>query len=302
MKTYLKKYQDRSNCAHAWANQLTVDGYASNLYFEGNTIYSYGPHFPIAIMDGNIVFFTTKGYSMTTSHHKSLVLGAISHKEIVYVDHLTPTDNPLKDRVFIAKNINGWIITLKEIVAEYNRNKRKKTLIRTAGSIISNLRKFINVLDSNDRAEYLRLIEQPGIRNLIDFVHDQFENAARHALHTKQLFQERFAQSLKKWKQGLIHSLRYNNQDDPNLAYLRLNPETGNIETSKKITISLKESELLFHKIESVIRSHQSYGELTIKGFKVSKISTDYLEVGCHKIPMEEVRAIAEKLGWIGMS
>lgn len=56
-------------------------GKGSHLFIEGDTIYSYGFHFPIARRDRVYTYVVnTNGYSSTTARHKSLVLGAIGDK------------------------------------------------------------------------------------------------------------------------------------------------------------------------------------------------------------------------------
>ena len=70
--------------AHLWANQSQESARSANgnFHFRDQTIYSYGGHFPIARLISNdrgerAVLFTSRGYSPTTSHHKSLVSRAI---------------------------------------------------------------------------------------------------------------------------------------------------------------------------------------------------------------------------------
>ena len=45
------------------------------LFIDGNTIYSYGWHFPIAVLDRSkkIAYFNTDSYSHTTSCHQGVV-------------------------------------------------------------------------------------------------------------------------------------------------------------------------------------------------------------------------------------
>ena len=46
-----KVFTDISHIAHLWANQLQDEARNSgsgNFYFDGDVIYSYGSHFPIA--------------------------------------------------------------------------------------------------------------------------------------------------------------------------------------------------------------------------------------------------------------
>lgn len=65
--------------AHLWANKSRESARGSHFFFEGDTIYSYGTHFPIARHYKGAVLFTSNGYSVTTSKHKGYVAGACSH-------------------------------------------------------------------------------------------------------------------------------------------------------------------------------------------------------------------------------
>src|SRR5258708_13051749 len=73
-----------SEIPHLWAHRTQDEARnrQGNLYFTGDTIYSYGSHFPIArhvTNDAGVrsVLFTTATYSVTTSSHCSAVRSAI---------------------------------------------------------------------------------------------------------------------------------------------------------------------------------------------------------------------------------
>lgn len=55
-----------------------VEGTAPHMFIDGDTIYSYGYHFPIAtkVRDG-VYLFNIDGYSNTTARHKFHVLNAL---------------------------------------------------------------------------------------------------------------------------------------------------------------------------------------------------------------------------------
>ena len=84
--------------AHLWANR--TQDYARNpghnFYFSGETIYSYGSHFPIArhveSKRGRAVLFTTRSYSATTAGHKCTVAGACRHLTVFHVADVTGSD------------------------------------------------------------------------------------------------------------------------------------------------------------------------------------------------------------------
>ena len=75
---------DTGEIPHLWAHRTQDEARnrQGNLYFTGDTIYSYGSHFPIARHVTNdagerAVLFTTASYSVTTSSHCSAVRSAI---------------------------------------------------------------------------------------------------------------------------------------------------------------------------------------------------------------------------------
>lgn len=83
-------FNDKSTIAHMWANktQDSARYTGGSFYYDGNTIYSYGSHFPIAkhIKQNGVkaVLFTLRSYSHTTSNHISTVRQACRHLNIIY--------------------------------------------------------------------------------------------------------------------------------------------------------------------------------------------------------------------------
>jgi len=84
MKKRKKYVYDTGEIPHLWAHRTQDEARnrQGNLYFTGDTIYSYGSHFPIARHVTNdvgerAVLFTTATHSVTTSSHCSAVRSAI---------------------------------------------------------------------------------------------------------------------------------------------------------------------------------------------------------------------------------
>lgn len=67
--------------ASNWVRGLKRGTRGFNVFFDGDTIYSYGRHFPIArfaFANGvRYVLFTSEGYSVSTAKHKTLVRRAL---------------------------------------------------------------------------------------------------------------------------------------------------------------------------------------------------------------------------------
>ena len=83
----MRKLRNRDVADYFVQNRGDAEG--SNMFIEGDTIYSYGHHFPIAkrLPDGTFLF-TNKGRSMTTSRHKNYVKRALQGYNVKYVDEV----------------------------------------------------------------------------------------------------------------------------------------------------------------------------------------------------------------------
>lgn len=83
-------FGSHSEVAHVWASRSQESGEASRVFFDGDTIYSYGRHFPIArfqkMPNGQeVVLFNADDYSMSTIKHKGHVRHAIPDNYTVVV-------------------------------------------------------------------------------------------------------------------------------------------------------------------------------------------------------------------------
>lgn len=78
----MKTKFNNSELTHVWANQTQTHGKGSNMFFEHDSIYSYGYHFKLAQhvtnKDGQkCVFFNDRQYSNSTSKQQALVWRSI---------------------------------------------------------------------------------------------------------------------------------------------------------------------------------------------------------------------------------
>lgn len=80
--------------AHAWAHQTRYEMRKGNVFFEGKVIFSYGRHFPMAVLlDNGYVAINSTRYSPTTSAHQSSMRNAVSHLKPIYCPHLPTYDS-----------------------------------------------------------------------------------------------------------------------------------------------------------------------------------------------------------------
>lgn len=90
-------------------NNGAESGKGSNMFIEGNTIYSYGYHFPIAtrimIKDVQYYLFNKDGYSNTTAKHKGHVRRYLNENQIIEIDDLKGFS--LKDNIINQIDLNN---------------------------------------------------------------------------------------------------------------------------------------------------------------------------------------------------
>lgn len=117
--------------AHLWANKAQESARNNNgqFYFDGDTIYSYGAHFPIArhvtLRDGSAaVLFTTRGYSVTTSKHISFVRNALrGNTRLIRVRDVTQA--PAHSWADMRRDIARQLREIATIPARRHGQKRK---------------------------------------------------------------------------------------------------------------------------------------------------------------------------------
>src|SRR5262249_5233257 len=117
---------------HLWyhSTQSSARNANRSLYFDGDTIFSYGSHFPIAKhvssgpkMSGNrAVLFTTRKYSVTTSGHCSAVRSSIpASADVFEVPNVELGQSVVEHRHQHAENLTYYVETIAANVVKSAR-------------------------------------------------------------------------------------------------------------------------------------------------------------------------------------
>lgn len=315
MAKRIKQVVSEDMVAHLWAHKAQDHARTpgqGRMYFDGDTIYSYGSHFPIArhvTHNGKpggrpAILFTTRDYSNTTRKHKYCAQRACSH--------LT---------VFLVHNIYGshkvHLLDYKERLAEaakdYAKAKgRKPEHLARMRSIVSQGNAYAAFFGLKTRfeipgneteldAECVKILAANAIRREKNAAASQAKWEARAAEERK-----RHAEAeglLQQWVDGELLST-------PNYAYyfptrLRIKQDADDgavVQTSKGAEVPLEHALRAFKFIAKVYESGQpweSNGHTIKMGhFQVDRIETDgTLVAGCHRIGRDEIERIAKLAG-----
>lgn len=290
----MKKYfNDQAGCAHAWAHGHYREGHASNFFFDGPVIYSYGRHFPIAYLNGHTVFFTLKKRSVSTTGHKNIVLSAISHKNIVFVDEVPTLPEQINSVGWIRSNVDYWTNKIRTALKELESFPRRKSLMREIERNQSLLLNFLQALHIEITDSLNALLDKPTISSV-----DAFIIAFDLKKNTELL--RKHKQEVKEWRRGARREVLTNDlpRTYANQAYLRINKVSRHIETSKGIKVPLEMAKRFWQFIQLQLPQGCDTCKYSILDYKVDYINAKEIKVGCHTISMKEIHAIVKRMKW----
>lgn len=291
---------NNSQIAHLWAHNTdeTKSRQGSSFYFDGLTIYSYGPHFPIARhverKGRKAVLFTTKGYSMSTQRHMSLARQAIPHDVVFNVESVT-------DKPDSAHYKAQYEVRLKGILDEASRSRSNKP---------HHIERALHVLnEANQCAEFFgwrwrltadvdKLLAESKEQAEKQKAKDKAERAKFDALHAKALPYWRRHAKVPESIADPYQKLRHKMADYSRVAWLRLSPDRQTVETSKGATVPASRVEVIWAQIQRAIHGLPLIAaNLSIGDFHVDHIETNGdIKAGCHFIPYAESEYIAKEL------
>ena len=281
MRTTLSSH---SEVAHYWANQVQGEGKASNLFFEGKSIFSYGRHFEVArFASPDIVFFNSESYSVSTSKHQSIVRRAIpAGVEVFEIDGF---DNDHK------YNIQQYIDRIKKLREKaVKARKNKEFHLEQCRFNIERMERYIEIFKCISKLpRSMRGLVESFVTAKDDILSPETVQAIKEQQERERKEKERtLKDKIKEWRDGRIHSL-YGLSN----AILRLKDDF--IQTSQGASVSLKAARVLWKRIKS--------GD-SIKGIRLDDrytvigLDDNTLRIGCHKIKTSEVKRLARELSW----
>ncbi len=139
---------DTGEIPHLWAHKVQENARnpQGNLYFDGDTIFSYGSHFPIArhVVDNPtkknpkpVILLTTRSWSVTTSGHISAVRSAIP-KDVPVFHVSNPALSP-------RESLACYVSAVEENAKSANERKMETTRnedVQRALSLIAECKAF----------------------------------------------------------------------------------------------------------------------------------------------------------------
>ena len=299
----VKRVVSSGQVPHLWFHKVQNSAKNGNgsLYFEGDTIFSYGSHFPIAhhVQSGkrSAVLFTTKDYSVTTSGHKSAVRSAIPDGTAVFhVPHVFTDDRYASNDH--PSNLADYAERVANHLAKCSRARQSYSKEWEHGRAVA-LRE-----EAREYAKYFRL-KLPKIAPIpaldskeMDAIKAKeatksAEKAAQERVRKAELA-KREAELADKWRAGEYDGYFHNSS-----VMLRIRGEE--IETSRGARVPVSHALRGLRFVREVVKrgeAFQTNGHTFHLGhYQIDRIDVDgTLHAGCHVISYPEIERIAPEL------
>lgn len=277
---------NNSNVAHAWANQTKQSGKGSNMFFEGDTIYSYGYHFPIAkfitIDENNFIVLNYTNYSNTTSKHQAHVRSSIPHNyEILHVIDMN------FGYYGHEKNLKHYINKIGEHLAKAKRsNKYKDFQITETKRYINTLHDYIRLfkIDLSRYAELLQDLPKYAI-DVEEYL--QSEQYLNWQKKTEQIKIEQEKQRLIEQAENIVkfREFKVNHVYSLPTNLLRYHSDKNEVQTSGGVNMA-KDTFLAYY--DRFIKNDLRIGE-KIEHYQYGGTKDNIVFVGCHKFELSEI-------------
>jgi hypothetical protein len=176
---------------------------------------------------------------------------------------------------------------------------RRRSLQQEIDSVTYRLKTFVSELEITPDRRMQAVLNHPTLAAIAELNKERAKKDAEVIKKRQALLSKLFAVALDAWRTEVINKGSLSNPSDPSLAYLRWNEKTCCVETSKGIDVPVEIARRCYDFLQSQLPSGCSSCHFSLLGFRVNSITTEFLTVGCHKIPMEEIVSIASGLGWI---
>lgn len=298
--------------AHNWANQTGRARRGHNMFYDGDTIYSYGAHFPIARIvtreDGaRCVLFTTDSYSVSTAKHMTITRRALHGLDmpIFRVPFISEAVfSRRSSRWYGASEIHAANIESyhSRVKSAYERSKRRRNKhyavqdLRTCERLIAECKECARFFDLKETTSFPANIQE----SIALYEKEAREAEEKRRAEEKKALKTWIEEKLPRWRMGEKLSCPYSSY-----KYLRVRRMDDNasdyIETSGYARIPVTDAiaawpELIRLKKICQARDTTVTNQMKLGNFTLDHASKQGIRVGCHFIEWSEIEYIAKEL------
>ena len=264
-----------SEVAHRFATGIGYRCTGINMFFEGDTIYSYGYHFPIAIKWKGYLLFNDDRYSNSTARHQSYVWGACSHMDMVHCATLTSDPG---SAYFIEQNFKLWNDQIERLVQKMAVARKPEKWLSQILHVVGTAERFCDVFGKKLPKEFYRFRDEETVAKVKEFVKKEMQEK-------KERERKRTEEQIRKF-----HEFKTNWVSLP-YQIVRYRAEKNRFETSKNVEIPFEIGKRFY---EALRDGNLKVGDKVLY-YRVNQVG-DTLRIGCHTFKKQYLLEYGKKM------
>lgn len=279
---YNKNYKNNAALCHGYRYKESEHGRASNIFFERNTLYSFGHHFAIckridADTETYLFTATLRGWGSYTAKHIGHARQALQGARLVLCND--PDATP-------AKNFEYWQTYANRVMEKLARARKPEIYIIELASIARQAKIYAEVTKTKVPA---------ALKKATNITKEQAQESYKKMQEQRE---KREAKIKRQQRKDNIKAARKFFNFETVTAYgqpfdlLRYNKASQRVETSKAVQIP-KEIALKFYR---ELQAGTIQPGSKILSYSVTEITDKIIEIGCHKLKLSHIHATASKL------
>jgi hypothetical protein len=286
--------------AHEWYHNYDEcgSGKGSNFYYEGDTIYSYGSHYPLARkvdFDQMTVLFQRDNYSMTTGRHRSLTLQAIrSGADVFYVDNVR-ADTVAEHR----RNHEGMLDVIKETAEPFARARtRKPGIADEVERLCESANRYLQHFELEGRVVYAEDFLPEGWWEAVREQRDRHDAAVSAGYEEDRA---RYERELLDWRAGKRATVS-GSWHCPIACRVGTRDGEQVVQTTRGAEFHTRYAAMVWRIISRAKRDGEEWASngapVRLGVYKLDRVlSNGDIVAGCHNVSYEECRNVAVALG-----
>ena len=250
--------------AHRFATGIGERCNGGNVFFEGNTIYSYGHHFPMAIKFNGKLLYNDDTYSVSTSKHQGIVRGACRQYEFIHCATLNDFW-PSNPKYFIERNLKCWSGQVKSILEGPMAKARKpEKYLAEILSIVGKVERFCKFFKVRMPSEFKVYSDTMDRERVLEVARETAKKEAERKKREELKAAEKFMNFERDYFSG-------------EYQIVRLRTDKNRFETSMGVQIPFEIGREFYEKLKA---DELKVGDQVV-WYRVLKVGSE-IKVGCH--------------------
>ena len=281
-----RKFNTIEDCIHTYAQFSQDQGESGNVFFYGNTLYSYGHHFPLAHRTTNdkgenCILLNGRTYSNSTTRHQHITSSATRHYNKI-VSFGMNQDTKYGTSVSTEehqRNETHYIREFETIARNLATARKPAKYIEQARSLNDQFFVYANFFGLTPSQEYQQAYQQATevSEELKTKVKAQQAEILKRKKEREAEEAKEYAVKVQEWITGERQSL----SPRPKIDILRRSGDQ--VETSQGVKMTIQEAKAIYLQL---VRKELKAGDKVLTGYTVSKVNGT-VSIGCHTFETE---------------